>query len=365
MAEESQSGGEKTEEASAKRRLDFRKKGQVAQSREAQTAALFSFMLLFWIFYAPWFWDRLTIMLTKIWADCGYAITPLSLMNLVSFTFTNMAILLVPMFIVSLFAGLVSTYIQIGWLFTGKPLMPDFNKLDPIKGAAKFVSKRSFLEFLKSVIKVILIAWVAYLTIKGQFDDALALIDMPIIKFIIFLGETIVIIMMKVSAIMIVIAVLDFLFVRWEMEEKMKMTKQEQKEEHKDAEGDPHIKSKIRAIQQQMAQKRMMASVPEADVIITNPTRIAVAIKYDGDKMEAPVVIAKGQNIIAAKIREIARENNIPLVENPPVARLLHSKVEPGQPIPEEMFKAIAEILAFIYSLKGNRGTRGQMTEDR
>ena len=357
MAEESQSGGEKTEEASAKRREDFRKKGQVAQSREAQTAALFSFMLLFWVFYAPWFWDKLTLMLTKIWADCAYDITPLSLMNMVSFTFTNMAILLIPMFLVSLFAGFVSTYIQIGWLFTGKPLMPDFNKLDPIKGAARFVSKRSFIEFLKSILKVILIAWAAYLTIKGQFDDALVLIDMPIIKFVIFLGETIILIMMKVSAIMIVLAVLDFLFVRWEMEEKMKMTKQEQKEEHKDTEGDPHIKSKIRAIQQQMAQKRMMASVPDADVIITNPTRIAVAVKYDGDNMEAPVVIAKGQNIIAAKIREIAKENNIPLVENPPVARLLHAKVETGDPIPEEMFKAVAEILAFIYSLKGSKHT--------
>ena len=351
MAEETPKE-ERTEPASVKRREDFRKKGQVAQSREAQTAALFSFMLLFWIFYAPWFWDNLTLMLAKIWADCAYIITPLSLMNIVSFTFVSMGILLVPMFLVSLLAGLVSTYIQIGWLFTTKPLMPDFNKLDPIKGAARFVSKRSFLELVKSTLKVILITWAAYLTVLGRFDDALVLIDMPIIKFIIFLGETLMIIMMKASGIMIILAVLDFLFVRWEMEEKMKMTKQEQKEEHKNTEGDPHIKSKIRAIQQQMAQKRMMASVPEADVIITNPTRIAVAVKYDSDKMEAPVVIAKGQELMAAKIRKIARDNDIPLVENPPVARLLHSKVEAGQPIPEEMFKAIAEILAFIYSLK-------------
>lgn len=346
---------ERTEEPSVKRRREFREKGQVAQSREAQTAALFSFMLLFWIFYASWFWDKLTLMLTQVWAKSDYVLTPLSLMNLASITFMDMGILLAPMFVVSLFAGLVSTYIQIGWLFATKPLIPDFNKLDPIQGAARFVSKQAFLEFIKSVLKVILIAWAAYLTIKSQFDDALVLIDMPIIKFIVFLGETIAIIMMKVSAIMVVLSVLDFLFVRWEMEEKMKMTKQEQKEEHKDTEGDPHIKSKIRAIQQQMSQKRMMAAVPDADVVITNPTRIAIAIKYDNDKMEAPVVIAKGQELIAAKIREIARENDIPLVENPPVARLLHSKVEPGQPIPEEMFKAVAEILAFIYSLKRNR----------
>ena len=154
---------------------------------------------------------------------------------------------------------------------------------------------------------------------------------------------------------MIALAILDFAYVRWEMEEKMKMTKQEQKEEMKETEGDPHIKSKIRSIQQQMARKRMMAAVPSADVVITNPTHVAVAIQYEAGKMDAPVVLAKGQELVAAKIREIAQEHGIPLVENPPVARLLHSKVEVGQAIPEEMFKAVAEILAYVYSLKGKR----------
>ena len=161
--------------------------------------------------------------------------------------------------------------------------------------------------------------------------------------------------MAKVAAIMIALAILDYAFVRWEMEEKMKMTKQEQKEEMKETEGDPHIKSKIRSIQQQMARRRMMAAVPSADVVITNPTHIAVALKYEAGKMEAPVVLAKGQELVAEKIREIAREHHIPLVENPPVARLLHSKVEVGHSIPDELFKAVAEILAYVYSLKGRR----------
>ena len=175
---------------------------------------------------------------------------------------------------------------------------------------------------------------------------------MTMVQILHFIGVTAALIMAKVSAIMILLAIIDYGFVRWEMEEKMKMTKQEQKEELKDTEGDPQVKSKIRSIQQQMARRRMMAAVPEADVVITNPTRIAVAIKYEAGRMEAPMVLAKGQELIAARIRELAREHDIPLVENPPVARLLHSKVEIGQTIPEELFKAVAEILAYVYSLK-------------
>jgi flagellar biosynthetic protein FlhB len=259
---------------------------------------------------------------------------------------------MIPLFFVAMITGFFSTVLQIGWLFTGKPLMPDMSKLNPIKGMARFVSKRSLVEIIKSLLKVILVAWISFRTVEGEFDDALALIEMPLQQFLHFLGRTASLIMMKVCGIMIFLAALDYGFVRWEMEEKMKMTKQEQKEENKDSEGDPHIKSKIRAIQQQMARSRMMAAVPDADVVITNPTRVAIAVKYDNKSMQAPVVLAKGQELIAAKIREIARENDIPLVENPPVARLLHSKVEIGQTIPEELFRAVAEILAYVYSLK-------------
>jgi flagellar biosynthetic protein FlhB len=159
-------------------------------------------------------------------------------------------------------------------------------------------------------------------------------------------------ILAKICGLLILLAFIDFLYVRWEMEQKLKMTKQEQKEEFKESEGDPHIKAQIRALQQRMARKRMMAEVPKADAVITNPTHLAVAIRYDQATMAAPIVVAKGADYVAMRIREIARENNIPLIENPPVARLLH-KIDLGAPIPEEMFKAVAEILAHIYSLKG------------
>jgi flagellar biosynthetic protein FlhB len=355
MAEET-STGERTESPSAKRRADFRKKGQVAQSREVQTAAMFTLLLLFWMFFASIFWEKIQEMIAAVWGASGeYAITPSSLMQLLYHLGAGLAVLLAPLFLTALVVGFLATFLQVGWLFTTQPLIPDLSKLDPIKGMARFFSKRSLVEVIKSLLKVWLIGWVAYKTVLGEFDQALLLTEMPVDHTILYLAKTSALVMAKVAAIMIALAILDYAFVRWEMEEKMKMTKQEQKEEMKETEGDPHIKSKIRSIQQQMARKRMMAAVPGADVVITNPTHIAVALKYEAGKMEAPVVLAKGQELMAEKIREIAREHRIPLVENPPVARLLHSKVEVGQSIPEELFKAVAEILAYVYSLKGKR----------
>jgi flagellar biosynthetic protein FlhB len=351
---ENNSSGERTETPSAKRRADFRKKGQVAQSREVQNAAMFTLLLLFWLFFASTFWDDIRELVISIWRSSGtYSITTLSIMRLAYFLTISMAMALAPLFLVALVTGFLATFLQIGWLFTTQPMMPDFAKLNPISGMARFFSKRSLVEVIKSLLKVGLIGWIAFKTLQGEFDDALLLAEMPVEETIRYLAKTAALIMAKVAAVMIALAVLDYGFVRYEMEEKMKMTKQEQKEEMKETEGDPHIKSKIRSIQQQMARRRMMADVPQADVVITNPTHFAVAIKYEAGKTEAPVVLAKGQDLVAEKIREIAREHDIPLVENPPVARLLHKKVEVGQSIPDEMFKAVAEILAYVYSLKG------------
>jgi len=352
MAEET--SGERTESPSAKRRADFRKKGQVAQSREVQNAAMFTLLLLFWIFAAPNFWNSIREQVTAIWKISGeYSITAPSLMQLAYFLALNMGKALAPLFLVALLTGFFASFMQIGWLFTTEPLLPDFAKLNPLTGMTRFFSKRSLVEVIKSSLKVGLIGWISYKTVAKEFNNALLLAQLPIDETIRYLGATAALVMAKVAAIMIFLAALDYGFVRWEMEEKMKMTKQEQKEEMKETEGDPHIKSKIRSIQQQMARRRMMAAVPQADVIITNPTHFAVALKYESSKMAAPVLLAKGQELLAKKIREIAQEHNIPLVENPPVARLLHAKVEVGQSIPDEMFKAVAEILAYVYSLKG------------
>ncbi|SHO50739.1 flagellar biosynthesis protein FlhB [Desulfopila aestuarii] len=352
MAEEAPTGGERTEAPSSKRREDFRKKGQVAQSKEVQTATLFTIVLLFWIFYMPVFWRGINDLLTSFFQGIGnFQSTDTQTIALFWFIIQKSALLLAPLFLLVLIIGFFSSFFQIGWLFTTQPLVPDFSKLDPIKGFGRFFSRRSLIEVLKSMAKVALIAWVGYSTVLGKFGEALLLADTTVGATVSFLAETAALILAKICAVLIFIAFLDFLFVRWEMEEKMKMTKQELKEEYKEMEGDPHIKAQIRQIQQEMARKRMMAEVPKADVIVTNPTHISVAIRYSADEMDAPMIIAKGSDIVAMKIREIAREHEIPIIENPPVARLLH-KLELNSFVPENLFKAVAEILAHVYSLK-------------
>lgn len=352
MAEESSSGGERSEAPSAKRREDFRKKGQVAQSKEVQTAALFTIVLIFWLFYMPIFWNGLTDLLKALFQSIDtFDATASSTLVLALFIIQKSMILLAPLFFLVLIIGFFSTFFQIGWLLTAQPLLPDFNKLNPISGAARFFSKKSFVELLKSLIKVALVGWIGYSTVLDKFGEALLLVDTSIGTTTAFLGKTALLILAKICAILLLIAFIDFLFVRWEMEQKMKMTKQELKEEFKEMEGDPYIKAQIRSIQQEMARKRMMAEVPSADVVVTNPTHISVALRYSSGEMDAPVIVAAGTNFIAMKIREIAREHDIPIVENPPVARLLH-KLDIGSPIPEDMFRAVAEILAHVYSLK-------------
>ncbi|MDY0191444.1 MAG: flagellar biosynthesis protein FlhB [Desulfuromonas sp.] len=353
MAEES--GQERTEEATSKRRNDFRKKGQVAQSKEVNTAALLAVSILLWYFYGAKFWSQLSWMSRYVWEQSGtYAVTSQSVVQMLGFTLSKGAILLAPLFLMVLVVGFLSSYLQIGWLFTTDPLMPDLSKMNPIKGAARFISKRSLVELLKSLAKVSLVGFVAYKTVFNEFEDALYLVDMEIIDTLSYVGSVALSVLFKSCGVMLLLALIDFMFVRWEMDEKMKMTKQEQREEFKESEGDPQLKARVRALQQSMARNRMMAEVPKADVVITNPTHLSIAISYEQGKMDAPIVVAKGADNMAMKIREIARENSVPLVENVVVARALY-KVDLGSVVPEQMFKAVAEILAYVYSLKKRR----------
>lgn len=353
MAEESPTGGERTEDPTSKRRDDFRKKGQVAQSKEVQTAALLTLILLFWLMYLPYFWQGFTSLIFSIWQSSGeFEITAASTISLAAFLLQKTGLLLAPLFLLVVIVAVFSSIFQFGWLMTANPLLPDFAKLNPITGMGRFFSKKSLIEVVKSILKVLLIGWIAYSTVFDNFAEALILLDTGVASTLSYLAKISALIMAKICAILILIAFIDFIFVKWELEEKMKMTKQEVKEEYKESEGDPHIKAQIRSIQQEMARKRMMAEVPKADVVVTNPTHLAVAIRYDSKKMDSPIVVAKGADHLALKIREIAREHNVPLVENPPVARLLH-KLDLGEHIPEDLFKAVAEILAHVYSLKG------------
>ncbi len=350
MAEES--GQERTETATAKRRQDFREKGQVAQSKEVATAALFVLSLLLWFFYARTFWQHLE----QIYRDAllrlaDFQVTAPQVVALAWDMGAVMAKLLWPIFLLSLIVGFFASFLQVGPLFSTKVFKPDINKFNPIKGMAKFVSKRSAVELVKSLCKIALIAYVAYLTVANEFEAALHLSLLDLNQTMVFLAKVAFLVMAKTCVIMIVLAVIDFSFSRYEMEQKMKMTKQEIKEEFKETEGDPLLKSRVRAMQQEMARKRMMAEVPKADVIITNPTHLSVAISYQRDAMDAPQIIAKGADHLAFKIREIGREHKIPIIENKPLARALY-KQEVGEQIPEELFTAVAEILAYVYRLK-------------
>lgn len=343
---------EKTEQATGKRRDDFRSKGQVAQSKEVGTAALMTFSTLLWVFYARYFWADLAEMVSVLLQMLArFEVTSLSAVNLLYQMVALAGKLMAPVFLLTLVVGFLASFVQVGPLFTLKPFEPDISKFNIIKGMAKFVSKRSAVELVKSLAKVALIGFVAYKTVSNEFDVALTLVGLELSQTLIFLGQVAFLVMAKTCGIMILLAVIDFAFARYEMEQKMKMTKQEVKEEFKDTEGDPYIKSRIRSLQQQMARKRMMAEVPKADVVITNPTHLSVAISYDRETMDAPTIIAKGADHMAFRIREIAKEHKVPILENKPVARALYRQ-EVGEQVPEEMFTAVAEILAYIYGLK-------------
>lgn len=348
----SDSGQERTERATGKRRRDFREKGQVAQSKEVSTAALMTFSLLLWVFYARYFWADLDgLMRSAMLMPATFEVTRLSVVELLWTMGGFLGGLLWPIFLMTLIVGFLASFLQVGPLFSVKVFQPDINKFNPIKGLAKLVSKRSAVELIKSLAKVALIGFIAYKTVANEFDKALTLVGLELSQTLIFLGNTAYLVLAKACGILIVLAVIDFAFTKYEMEQKMKMTKQETKEEFKETEGDPQIKARVRSMQQQMARKRMMAEVPQADVVITNPTHFSVAISYNREEMDAPTIVAKGADHLAFRIREIAREHQVPIVENKPVARALY-KQEVGEQVPEEMFKAVAEILAYVYSLR-------------
>lgn len=348
----SDSQQERTEEATEKRRREFREKGQVAQSKELGMGLQLSAALLLWFFYASMFWEGIEKVVGGIWSQAGErAVTPESMLDLMGVIMTEVTLLLAPPLLVVLLIGAASTLAQVGFLFTAKPLAPDLNKINPIQGLGRMFSKRSLVEMVKSLIKVLVVGWVAYQTLEGYFEQALHLSEHDLVETVAFMGQVAAMVLFKCSGILILLGILDFFYARWEMEEKMKMTKQEQKEEHKETEGNPQVKAKVRSIQQAMARKRMMAEVPTADVVVTNPTHLSVALAYRQGEMAAPKVVAKGADELALRIRTIARENKVPIVENKPVARALY-KIELEHYVPEELYKAVAEILAYVYGLK-------------
>jgi flagellar biosynthetic protein FlhB len=343
---------EKTEPATPKKKQDSRKKGQVAKSQELPGAFILFFSFLFLFMFGGYFKDRMYRLFTVSFNE--YMFWDVSVNN-VTIIFGNLLLngffLLLPILVVSVLIAVLGNYLQIGFLLTGDPLMMKLNKLNPIEGAKRIFSVRSLVEFLKSVIKLLIVAIVCYMTIVAEKDQFLALSKLPLESIFGFTAEITLMLGLKIGGILIVLALLDYLYQRYDYEKNLRMSKQDIKDEYKKSEGDPLIKGKIREKQRRMALQRMMQEVPKADVVITNPTHFAIALKYDAKVMDSPQVIAKGQDYIALRIKEVAKENNIVTMENKPLARALYEQVEIGEAVPHDLFQAVAEVLAYVYRL--------------
>lgn len=278
--------------------------------------------------------------------------TEKSVAALMSDALIQILIVCVPFFAFGFVVTALISVIQVGWKVTGKPLQPKFDKFNPINGFKRIFSKDSIFELVKSILKIFVIVYVAYTSIRGHAQDIFILYEIPLMQAIMLCGTVIINAGLKISLVYLVIGLADFIYQKYRFNEDMKMTKQEVKDEFKNTEGNPEIKGRQRQRMREASRRRMMQDVPKADVVITNPTHFAVAIKYDAETSKAPVVLAKGEDYLAQKIKEAAREHHIEIVENKPLARMLYANVDIGQEIPPELYQAVAEILAMVYNMR-------------
>ena len=333
-------GGEKTEPANDKKLSDARSEGQVAKSKEITNAfGLLSLFLMMKVYIGS-MGNRFLGEFHTIYTQIPELVKmydgemPMRNVNIIfKSTMLQMLILLAPVFIIGVFVAFVCDLLQVKWKPTTKPLRPKFSKLNPIK-----------LVLIGSVVK-------SYL--ENKVDLIFLLYDISLNQGIVLIGELVIDLGIRVSAVYLIIGFADYLYQKHKFKEDMKMTKQEVKDEYKNAEGDPAVKGKQKQRMREASMRRMMQSLPQADVVITNPTHYAVAIKYDAERYDAPMVLAKGEDYLAQRIKDIARENHIEIVENKPLARMLYANVEVGEFIPPELYQAVAEVLAFVYHLQG------------
>lgn len=261
-----------------------------------------------------------------------------------------------PIVLTAFVLGVLVSVLQTGFVISAQALVPDFNRLNPLHGLQRLLSTYGLVETLKSLGKLAIIAYISYSTISASYPALLETIRKDIPSIMAFAGELLYRLALRIGMFLLVLAAADYAYQRWSFERSIRMTKSEVKQEHKQHEGDPHIKARIRARQRQLARRRMMEEVPKADVLITNPTHYAVALRYDAATMAAPQVVAKGVDLIAQRIREIAEEHQVPIVQNAPLARALYRQVEIGRQIPANFYAAVAEILAYVYQLNAQRG---------
>ncbi len=354
-------GGEKTEEPTAKKLQDARKDGKVAKSKELSSA--FDLIVLFLLLkvFVSYVYDGFLNVFTYTWGKIpefvksgAREMSGQGTAALLQVALQEILMLLLPFFVAGVLVAIVINIFQVGWKVTTKPMKPKLDKFNPINGFKRICSKDSLFELLKSFVKIFVIIYIAYTSISKNADELFFLYDIPLMQAIILCGQVIIDAGLKIGLAYLLVGIGDYIYQKHKFHEEMKMTKQEVKDEYKNTEGNPEIKGKQRQRMQEASRRRMMQDVPKADVIITNPTHISVALQYDAGAAKAPVVLAKGEDYLALKIREVAKEHQIELVENKPLARMLYANVDIGQEIPPELYQAVAEVLAMVYNLKNS-----------
>lgn len=346
--------GEKTEKATPKKRQDSRKKGQVAKSQDINTAVNLIAVFAVLGILGPYIYKQIIgLMIDFFQHKMLEKITEENIQAMLIEVMKIMGLTLAPVFAVAVVAGVISNIMQVGFMFSTESIQFKLDKLDPIKGAKRIFSLRAIVELLKSILKISIVGFVAFYVLFKRMDEMMVLTQVSVSEAMVLLVDISFKVGLYAAVALFCIAILDYMYQKYDFEKNIRMSKQDIKDEYKNSEGDPLIKSKIKQKQRQMAMQRMMQEVPNADVVITNPTHFAIALKYDENKADAPLVVAKGVDFVAQKIKYIAKENAVVMVENRPLARALYDQTEIGQAIPEEFFKAVAEILAFVYKTKG------------
>jgi flagellar biosynthetic protein FlhB len=352
MSEED--AGEKTEEPTDRRRDEFRERGQIAKSQDILSLLILSAGLSYFLFFGRFIYERMGKIFTVFFqARYGLDISVHSIINLTAKTFMEIGYLILPLIIGVIVLGVLGNMMQVGVLITTKTLEP---KLDKLNFFAKFIpaffNKQSIGNLFTSLIKLFFILLVVYYTLNGDAQKIAQLPLLPLELGLAYMFERILMVFFNIVLIMVIIAVLDYAWQVYTMEQKMKMSKQEVKDEHKLSEGNPLIKSQRRKRALEMFNQRMMTAVPEADVIINNPTHFSVALRFDKDKDIAPVVVAKGADLLALRIRRLAEQHDVAMVDNPTLARALYRQAKVGKQIPYEFYRAVAEILYYVYRLR-------------
>ena len=349
-------GGEKTEPATDKKLKDSREEGKVAKSKEL--TASFDLIILFLVLkiFISYVGGNLLNIFKYAYSGIPEFIeinqANLTTIAVSSYLFNiilKWILIVLPFFVFGVAITLLISIFQVGWKISSKPMQPKLDKFNPINGFKRIFSKDSVFELFKSILKISVISLIAYNSVKNNRNDLFLLYDIPLNQAVALIGNIIINTGLKISLVYLIVGIADFAYQKHKFNEDMKMTKQEVKDEYKNSEGDPQIKGKQKQRMREASQRRMMQDVPKADVVITNPTHLAVALKYDADVSQAPVVLAKGEDYLAQKIKEVAKENNIAIVENKPLARMLFSNVDIGAEIPPELYQSVAEILAMIY----------------